>query len=147
MFKHLLVPTDGSELSQRAVAQAVALAGELGARITFFTAFQPYPRTFGDMGAVFGLSALALYSEDVQQAAAQRLAEARRIADDAGVACEVLQLNFDEPYAGIIEAARLQGCDLILMASHGRRGLDALLLGSETHKVLTHSAIPVLVAR
>lgn len=147
MFKHLLVPTDGSELSLRAVAQAVGFAQELGARITFFFAIQPFPRLYSDLGAVFGVSALALFSEDAHAVAAKALDDAEKLAREAGVACEKLQLNCEEPYVGIIEAATTRQCDLILMASHGRRGIDAMLIGSETQKVLTHTSIPVLVSR
>lgn len=147
MFKHLLVPIDGSELSLRAVQQAVKLARTLGARITLFTAVQPMPKMFGDPGAVFGAAALSLYGDEARAEAAESLEAAARVAADAGVVCDKVQWDRAEPHAAILEAGAHYGCDLIFMASHGRRGINALFLGSETHKVLTHGKIPVLVCR
>lgn len=148
MFKHLLVPTDGSPLSQLAVGRAVAFAREAGARITFFCAEQPFPSTmYYGMGAIFDAHTPVRFHEEVDGVARDILAAAESEAAAAGVECATLALVSAEPYEGIIEAAQRSGCDLIFMASHGRRGVGALLLGSETQKVLTHSTIPVLVYR
>ena len=147
MFKHLLVPTDGSPLSQEAVERAVSFAREAGARITFFHAEQRFPSMYVDMGAIFDPHMPQRFHEAENVVAAEILARAERVAHAAGVECDTLALASDEPYEAIIEAASRQECDLIFMASHGHRGVGALLLGSETHKVLTHTRIPVLVHR
>lgn len=147
MFKHLLVPTDGSPLSQQAMAQAIAFAGETGARITFFCASRPFPPIYFGSGAIMDAQAPQQFQRSATGVAQDILAAAEAQARAAGVICASLMLVSDAPYEAIIEAARQKGCDLIFMASHGRRGVDALLLGSETQKVLTHSNIPVLVYR
>ena len=148
MFKHILVPTDGSPLSQQTVLAAVSFAKEVGARITFFCAAQANPAIYFGVGAaVFDEQAPGRLREMAREAAQKIVEDAQRQAEAAGMESEVFTLFSDTPYEGIIEAARQKGCDLIIMASHGRRGVDALLLGSETQKVLTHSRIPVLVHR
>lgn len=148
MFKHLLVPIDGSELSQSALKQACAFAREAGARVTFYhaqSAYLPYGM------ATEGLVDFAGVSEAYRTAMAKRvetiLNRAKQAATEAGLECEVISTECDEPYEGIIKTAQSCGCDLIFMASHGRRGARALMLGSETQKVLTHCKIPVLVTR
>jgi nucleotide-binding universal stress UspA family protein len=147
MFKHLLVPTDGSPLSQATVARAASYAKEAGARITLFYAKPPLPAAYDGVG---GLSSAHL-TQDMQarldSAAQDTLTAAETLASEAGVSVEKMILVGFHPYELIIQAADTQGCDLIFMASHGRRGVSALLLGSETNKVLTHSKIPVLVYR
>ena len=146
MFKHILVPTDGSPLSQNAVRAAASLARECGARITGLYA-KPESHTYITEGLrideVLWTKAAAL---DAAQAklALDFIEETCRAAD---VPVSTVTATSDLPYQVIINTAKEQGCDLIFMASHGRSGLGALLLGSETHKVLTHSAIPVLVFR
>jgi nucleotide-binding universal stress UspA family protein len=147
MFRHLLVPTDGSQLSQATVNRAVSFAKEAGARITFFCAEQAFPAMYYGMGAIFDAHAPAKFHEEVDSVAHDILDAAEKQAQAAGVECSKMTLISDEPYEAIIEAATRNACDLIFMASHGRRGSSALLLGSETHKVLTHSKIPVLVYR
>lgn len=148
MFKHLLVPTDGSDLSRMAVERAVAFAAETGARLTFFCAEQHFPATlYAGMGAIFDAAAPARFHAAEDEVAHRILAACAQLAQAAGVACATLALTGEEPYAAIIRAAEQSGCDLIFMASHGHRGVKALLLGSETQKVLTHSTIPVLVFR
>lgn len=147
MFRHLLVPTDGSELSEQAIGKAVSFANEAKARITFFFAVP-------DMeSSVYGEAALVrtldpqLLDQVLNERAREILTRAEAAAEVAGVpsisACAVAA----EPYEAIIAAAARHDCDLILMASHGRRGVKGLLLGSQTQKVLTHSKIPVLVYR
>lgn len=148
MFKHILVPVDGGELSDKVVKQACAFAKETGARLTFYHA-KPgyYPGYIG--GEVFipdaGIDQAFITARDKRVEAL--LNDAARAAADAGVACKTLSNDCDSPYEGIVAAASSQGCDLIFMASHGRRGASALLLGSETQKVLTHCEVPVLVYR
>lgn len=147
MFKHLLVPTDGSPLSQEAVTRAISFSKEAGARITFLCAEHPFPAIYYGEGAIFDPHAPAKFHETEDGAAHVVLDAAEKLAQEAGVDCTKVALISEEPYESIIEAANHNDCDLIFMASHGRRGLKALLLGSETQKVLTHSTIPVLVHR
>lgn len=147
MFKHLLVPTDGSPLAQAAVERAVAFAREVGARITFFCAEHPYPAMYLGLGAISDGQAIREYKAAEASAARRLLDGCAALAAAQGVACDALALVSDAPYAAIIAAADRVGADVIFMASHGRRGVEALLLGSETQKVLTHSTLPVLVYR
>jgi nucleotide-binding universal stress UspA family protein len=147
MFKHFLVPTDGSKLSSEAVARATTLAKEVGAKITFFFAKPDYPVAFYGEGALIDPTTPERFAEIANRQADDILAQARAVAQAAGVACAVASGVSDIPHQAIIEAANEAGCDLIFMASHGRRGISGLLLGSETQKVLTHSKIPVLVYR
>lgn len=147
MFKHILVPTDGSALSGTAVQQAVSFARETGAKITFFYAKPDYPITFYGEGALIDPTTPEKFAEMVDSQAQTILTAAIAEAQQAGVSCSSASQVNDITYMAIIEAAKTAGCDLIFMASHGRRGISSLLLGSETQKVLTHSKIPVLVWR
>jgi nucleotide-binding universal stress UspA family protein len=147
MFKHILVPTDGSQLSGDTVKRAVDFAREAGARITFFFAKPDYPVAFYGEGALIDPTTPEKFAEMADKQAAEVLGACQKIAGDAGVACTVVSATSDIPYEAIIDAAAGEGCDLIFMASHGRRGISGLLLGSETQKVLTHSKVPVLVYR
>lgn len=147
MFKHILVPTDGSELSQKTAQRAVSFAKEAGARITVFFAKSEYPVTYYGEGALIDPTTPEKFAEMMDAQADQIMGEVEKLCAESGVPCSRLTLTSDVPYQAIIEAAERSGCDLIFMASHGRRGFAALLLGSETHKVLTHSKIPVLVYR
>jgi nucleotide-binding universal stress UspA family protein len=147
MFKHLLVPTDGSELSEGAVERAVSFARESGARITFFYAKPDFPVSFYGEGALVDPMTPEKFSEMAEKQAQEILARAVKEAIASGVECATVTAVSDTPYEAIIKAADERGCDLIFMASHGRRGLSGFLLGSETQKVLTHSDIPVLVYR
>ena len=147
MFKHILVPTDGSDLSRDTVRRAVAFARESGAKITFFFARPDYPVAFYGEGALIDPTTPERFAEMAEKQAAEILGQATKIADEAGVASTTISSVSDIPYVAIIDAAASAGCDLIFMASHGRRGFSGLLLGSETQKVLTHSKIPVLVYR
>ena len=145
MFKHILVPTDGSELSARAVDQGTRLAAVLAARISFIHVLPSFH------ALSFEAEALELSRNEHLQAytrkSEQILEKACTAARAGNVECSSAFTVHDHPYEAIINAAEAKGCDLVLMASHGRRGLQGLLLGSETHKVLTHSRIPVLVIR
>ncbi len=147
MFKKILVPTDGSPLSQEAVNRAISFASGAGAHITFFNAEQRFPVMYYGMGAIFDSHTPTRFHEEVDSVAHDIVDAAEKLALEAGVQCSTLVLESEEPYEGIIEAADRNGCDLIFMASHGHKGVGALLLGSETHKVLTHTRIPVLVHR
>ncbi len=146
MFKHLLVPTDGSELSQSTVRRAVSFAKETGAKITFFYAQPDFPMiSYTEAIVVNPTPDEFLLST---QKEAQRVLDlAKGVADEQHVDCDVGTTVDDFPYRAIIAAAGLHQCDLIFMASHGRGGFMGLLLGSETQKVLTHSSVPVLVYR
>jgi len=145
MYQHILLPTDGSELSTRAVRAGLRFAKSLGARVTaLHTTPQFYP---SEMLAREIIERAREYEAHTKEEAARVLRAVEEAAREAGVACNALQRASDSPWEEIIKVATEQGCDLIFMASHGRRGVSALLLGSETTKVLTHSKIPVLINR
>ena len=147
MFKSILVPTDGSPLSQEAVRRAVTFAKEAGARITAFYAKPEAPMPQYIEGIQIDKVLQEQYDKVAEEQAQKILAFAEGLCRDAGVPCTTASSSNDSPYLAIINAANSNGCDLIFMASHGRRGIAGLLLGSETTKVLTHSKIPVLVYR
>jgi len=147
MFKHILVPTDGSSLSTDTARRAVAFAKENGAKVTFFFAKPEYPVAFYGEGALIDPTTPDKFAEMADRQAKEILARCEALAGEAGVVCTSTASTSDVPYQAIIDAASEGGCDLIFMASHGRRGISGLLLGSETQKVLTHSTIPVLVYR
>lgn len=147
MFKHILVPTDGSPLSSDTVKRAIAFAKETGARVTFFFAKPDYPVAFYGEGALIDPTTPDKFAEMADKQAQEILAAHEASAKAEGVASASLSSVSDIPYEAIIAAAETSGADLIFMASHGRRGISGLLLGSETQKVLTHSKIPVLVYR
>jgi nucleotide-binding universal stress UspA family protein len=147
MFKHILVPTDGSALSTDTVKKAVDFARETGARVSFFYAKPDYPVAFYGEGALIDPTTPEKFAEMADKQAKGILDAAAALAAAAGVPSTGASATSDVPFQAIIDAAAASGCDLIFMASHGRRGLSGLLLGSETQKVLTHSKIPVLVYR
>lgn len=145
MYSHILIPIDGSPLSMEAMRTAMAFARDAGAKATVLMVVEPFH--------LFTVSPEQLpvkraeYERDAKAHAADILAAAEREAKLLGVHCEVVQTDGDDPHRVIIETGSQRGCDLIAMASHGRRGIAALVLGSVTQKVLTHSKIPVLVYR
>ncbi|MCK0511285.1 universal stress protein [Aromatoleum buckelii] len=147
MFKHILVPTDGSPLSEGTVARAVSFAKDAGARITFFYAQPDFPMPIYGEGALIDPTTPEQFAKSAEEEARKILGKAKAVADSEGVAADTDTLVNEVPYEAVIDAAKRHGCDLIFMASHGRRGIAGLLLGSETQKVLTHSNIPVLVYR
>lgn len=149
MYKHILVPTDGSELSNKTVKQAVALAQTLRAKITLLHVVGQYHQMMPDEGYVVPeVPELRKRFEEAERVRAQKVLDAAsKTAAEGGVGCEAVIATGDLPYDVIIKQAQQSGCDLIMMASHGRKGLQGLLLGSETVRVLTHSTIPVLVCR
>jgi nucleotide-binding universal stress UspA family protein len=144
MYKHILIATDGSELAGRALTAGLALAKVTGARVTVVTATEPWS------AMVTGEPALTFPIEDYEKAAAENaariLAGAGSTAKDAGVTCETVHVS-DFPAEGIIATAKDKSCDLIVMASHGRRGLSRLILGSQATRVLALSTVPVLICR
>jgi nucleotide-binding universal stress UspA family protein len=145
MYKSILLPTDGTEFCERAIRHGVALAKLVQAKVVGVTVTQPLhsavPRSFIPKNL-----ASIEHTETVKLAEA-KLAVVQRFAQEAGVQVEAVSQSNDHPWEGIVQTAEAKQCDLIVMASHGRRGVSALVLGSETHKVLTHSGIPVLVVR
>lgn len=143
MFQHGLLPTDGTMLSESAFDKEMNPAREEGAKVTVVTAAEPFHVYSGDSKQL--AETRASYQKHMKAEAARHLADAERKAKGLGLQCTVLQVEEEHPYQAIIEAAEKHGCDLIAMASHSRRGVSALILGSETTKVLTHSSIPVLV--
>jgi nucleotide-binding universal stress UspA family protein len=147
MFKHILVPTDGSPLSESTVSRAISFAKDAGARITFFYAQPDFPMPIYGEGALIDPTTPEQFAKSANDEARRILDEAKSRADSAGVGADTDTLVNEVPYEAVIDAAERHGCDLILMASPGRRGIAGLLLGSETQKVLTHSKIPVLVYR
>jgi len=148
MYRHVLIPTDGSELAHKAVVHGLALAKAVGAKVTALTvepSFNVYGVPPSQMAKVS--AAFEEYAEQVKKHAARVL---NKVADEArasGVPCETLQLTQDRPFESIVATAKDRGCDLIVMASHGRTGIAAMVLGSVTTQVLAHTTIPVLVCR
>jgi nucleotide-binding universal stress UspA family protein len=148
MFRHILVCTDGTKLSDKAVDAAIRLAKDVGARLTGFHATQEYPiNPYPEYAMVGGLLAPEDWKADQEKRARRILDKVQARAKKAGVDCSIRHASDADPYNAIISAAKKSRCDLIVMASHGRRGLQGFVLGSETHKVLTHSKLPVLVYR
>ena len=145
MFKHILIPTDGSPLSGRAALGAVQLAKSLSARVTAINVSVPY-RVFAMNSRKVSVTE-GSYREECEKRASGYLGLIRKAAEATGVACDGMHVFAEQPYAAIIEAADDKDCDVICMASHGHKGLAALVLGSETVQVLTHSRIPVVVWR
>jgi len=147
MYKHILIPTDGSDLSRAAAVNGVKLAKALGAKVTaFFAAPAATPVVFKGILPV-GYTTPNEHAEIIEKAAAKYLGVIEKACAAAGVPCQSVHVTNEFAAEAIMEAAKKRKCDLIFMASHGRRGLSGVLLGSETQKVLTHSKIPVLVYR
>ena len=145
MYKRILLPTDGTELCERAIRHGTALAKLAQAKVVGVTVTQPLhsavPRSFIPKNL-----AGIIHSETVK-IADEKLAVIQRLAETESVEFENVRQSNDHPWEAILQTAKDKQCDLIVMASHGRRGLSAVVLGSETQKVLTHSSIPVLVVR
>jgi nucleotide-binding universal stress UspA family protein len=145
MYKHILIPTDGSDLSRKAIRHGVALAKAVGAKTTVITVSTPFHILASDPAAITDTA--ASYAKRMAETSAKYLSVAKDAAASSGVVCDGVHVEDEHPYRAIIDAAKQKGCDLIVMASHGRRGISAVVLGSETVKVLTHSTTPVLVCR
>lgn len=142
MYRHILIPTDGSKLAERGVAHALALAKSLGAKVSVIFVVEP----FSEMTGRFR-DAVATYAELRKEQATSALDRVASAARDAGVPCDTMQVEDGQPHQAIVEAAQNKGCDLIVMSSHGRSGLPMLLIGSVTNKVLAHAKNPVLVCQ
>ena len=145
MYAKILIPTDGSELAGKAVQHGIALAERIGAKVTVLTVLTPFHVFTTDTQMLEDTP--AQYKVRMQAYAEKTLDAVAQAAQAAGVACEMVHVEHEHPYQAIIDTAESKGCDLIVMASHGRHGISAIVLGSETVKVLTHSKIPVLVHR
>lgn len=145
MYKHLLLPTDGTPLSQDTVRRCMRFARESGAKVTGFYAMPEFQVLTYHPEMLEGTR--ELYEKQARIEAEKLLSFVKEAAEQEGVPCDTVMTTSNSPYEAIIKAARDRGCDLIFMASHGRRGIEGFLLGSETQKVLTHSKIPVLVHR
>ncbi|MGB8337447.1 MAG: universal stress protein [Burkholderiales bacterium] len=145
MFKRILIPTDGSELSRKAVNAGIEFAKAINAKVVGFYATERYPiMMYGEYIPVEAISPEEFRRQEEARAKAL-LGYIEAAAKNAGVECSTEFIEAAQPYEAIIKTAENKACDLIYMASHGRRGLSALVLGSETNKVLTHSKVPVLV--
>ena len=147
MFKNILVPTDGSALSRKAIKQAVQLAREQGARITGLHVVQPYAPDVREEFSVRHFVSPQEYARRTATAARQHLRVIERAAETAGVPCDTCHAPNNFPHDEIVRTAQKRKCDLIYMASHGRRGISRLLLGSEASKVLALSKVPVIICR
>ena len=148
MYSKILVATDGSELATQAVKTGVQLASELKASLTIVSVTEPLPPIDAAAQAEIGVKdPFAKYEQVVERGALQSLAVAQQLATEAGVDCETIHVKDSYPAIGIVETAGASSADLIVMASHGRRGLSKLLLGSVTNEVLVKSKVPVLVCR
>ena len=145
MYRHILIPTDGSELAEHAVTNGLSLAKSVGAKVTVIIVEEPSTGKAFHMRNAGALEELLKHAEQIKKHAASALNRAADAAKQAGVPCDTIQVKDAYPYQAIIATAADRGCDLIVMASHGRSGLSAVVLGSVTNKVLTHTKIPVLV--
>ncbi len=144
MYKRILFPTDGSEITSKALQTAVAMAKLNGAELFALAVKEPFPYS-----AISEIQPMPPqeYFDAQQRVAAARVKKVADLAAEAGVSCQSHTVEASHPWEAILDHGKAQGCDLIVMASHGRRGVSALLLGSETQKVLTHGTLPVLVVR
>ena len=145
MYSCILLPTDGTEFCARALRHGIALAKLVQAKVVAVTVTQPLHSALPRSLIPKNLAGI-IHGETVK-AADEKLAVVERLAREAGVQVETLRLSNDHPWEALVQAAKDKRCDLIVMASHGRRGVSAVVLGSETQKVLTHSTVPVLVVR
>lgn len=146
MFKRILIPTDGSETSRSTLQACVGFAKEIGATVVGLHVLPEFEVFFNE-GYMLPEDSREKLKRETESRAEKFLDEISVAAKAAGVNCETLFLAGDYPYEVIIKVAQEKNCDLIAMASHGRKGIKGMLLGSETQKVLTHSQIPVLVYR
>jgi len=144
LYQHILIATDGSEISEKAVRQGLALAKAVGARATIITVSEPFPNFQSEFttGEV-----IKQHQSSQQKEAASYLASAMATADEIGITASTLHVADSHSAEAILDAAQAKDCDLIVMGSHGRRGLGRLLLGSKTYEVVSHGHVPVLVVR
>jgi nucleotide-binding universal stress UspA family protein len=147
MYKRILIPTDGSKVARKAIKAGIALAKAVGASVVGYHAVEPIERIYYTEGAGVRATQVKAIEKQLRAQGESYLDPLCKAASAAGVACETLITNPADPYRGIIDAARNSSCDVICMASHGRGQIASALLGNVTHKVLTHSKVPVLVCR
>jgi nucleotide-binding universal stress UspA family protein len=147
MFKHILIPTDGSPVANKAVRAGIRFAREIGAKVTAYQAIGALLTHIDDEGYVIEPKMHDEFERGAREVAQRRLDTIGKLAMTAGVTFDSAVTMADRPYKGIIEAAKKHKCDVIFMASHGRRGVSGLFMGSVTQKVVTHCKIPVLVYR
>ena len=148
MYKHILVPTDGSTLSQKAIKTATELARGMKAKVTALHVIAPYtPPIMMESAIAYSVASPSEYRKSTEQAAQKMLDKVKAGVEAKKVSCDTAFVTDAQPWDAIVKLAKSRNCDLIVMASHGRRGLQGVLLGSETNKVLTHSKTPVLVCR
>jgi nucleotide-binding universal stress UspA family protein len=145
MYKHILIPTDGSPQSKKAIAGAIALAKSIGAQVTGLFAAPPATPIVYRNNLPAGFSTMAEHKTAIEKSATTYLGVIEQAAKKAGVPCQVVTVTSDYPADTILATAKKKKCELIVMATHGRRGISAVLLGSETQRVVTHAEIPVLV--
>jgi nucleotide-binding universal stress UspA family protein len=148
MYRSILLSTDGSEVAEKGVKQGLALAKALNAKVTVITVSEPLPIDYGSghaSGWIPTKAEVESFDEACKERADKVLGEARAMADQVGISAELLHVPNSHPATAIIETAKSRGCDLIVMASHGRRGLRKLLLGSQTSEVVVDGSVPVLV--
>jgi len=145
MYKHILLPTDGSPQSRKAIAGGIALAKAIGAKVTGIFAAPPATPIVYRNNMPVGFTTPADHKRMIEESAARYLGIVEQAAKKAGVPCEVVTVTSDYPADTILTTAKKKKCDLIVMATHGRRGISGVLLGSETQRVVTHAKIPVLV--
>ncbi|HSW04147.1 universal stress protein [Aquabacterium sp.] len=144
MYKRILVPTDGSDITGKAVQTAISLAKVTGASLATVSVKEPFP--YSAISEMQPVPPQEFYDAQ-ERIAAERVKAVVNEANAAGLNCDGYTVEALHPWEAILDQAKQQGCDLIVMASHGRRGVTALLLGSETNRVLTHSPLPVLVVK
>jgi len=147
MFKHILIPTDGSPVSTRAARAAVTFARDSGARVTVYYCKDPLPRPIYGDGYIRNRALTPEFEKHADAEAKKCLVAVTRAARDAGVRCETLANRAASPYEGIVEAAAKRKCDLVFIGTHGRRGLSRLVLGSVAEKVARLAKVPVMVYR
>lgn len=146
MYTHILIPTDGSDLAGKGVEHGLSLAKALGSKVTVITVSEPYPRVYGD-GWAPGPDDYKRFEDETTRAAAKLLSGIKSEADKMGVAASTEHVPDSTAATAIVEAAERLGCNLIVMSSHGRRGIARVLLGSQTSEVLAHSPVPVVVVK
>ena len=147
MFKNILIPTDGSAVANKAVKAGIELASQLGAKVIGYYAVEAIqPRVYGE-GYMIDNKTIKVFEQQARQVGQKHIDSMAKIAAAAGVKFAGVMTMAETPFEGIVECAKKQKCDAIFMASHGRRGLAGVIMGSVTHKVLTHSKLPVLVYR
>ena len=144
MYQRILLPTDGSVITDKAMTSALALAKLAGAALQALAVKDPFP--YSAMSEMQPIAPQEFFDAQ-ERVARERVQKVVDAAAAAGVPCQAYTVEASHPWQAIVEQAKAGACDLIVMASHGRRGISALLLGSETQKVLTHASLPVLVVR